>query len=428
MAHLDYHVFRKSKKLKNGTTVRRWYYYYTDADGRQTQRSCGAQIKCRKAAEDFISCLPPVQRQDGVPLSGQACLYSKPDKAVNQNLLVRDIAENMFFPNSPHVQRRRQLKKSVSTEALTIGRLFMNHIISVWGNRPLRSLELDEIMNYLFSVERSGSWKNSYIGALAEIYQEGQFLGCKVYKPNFPKIGREQNKADIFSEAELALFFKPENFSHDFYLFFLCSLSGGFRLGEVRALRVKQIIFDKKAVIIDGFLKEDNKIRTIYNKCGSPEHPKLRVVPFPELPLALLKDHIERKAAGDEDYVFTYKDRPISKSMAERAFIGAMVNAGITWEKETLISKGYWRHGHVQIKRDLIPDGRKLIPHSLRYTYITRMSRDMDAHNLLKLTGHGSTVMVDYYNRKNLEMALEGIPSVDLAISTLLPQAISKAG
>jgi hypothetical protein len=54
------------------------------------------------------------------------------------------------------------------------------------------------------------------------------------------------------------------------------------------------------------------------------------------------------------------------------------------------------------------------------------MSLDVDAHSLTKVTGHDSTAMIDYYNRKNLEMALAAIPHVDAATKTLLPPAIEQ--
>jgi integrase len=206
-------------------------------------------------------------------------------------------------------------------------------------------------------------------------------------------------------------------------LFFLTALSGGLRLGETRALRVKQIIFEKKAVIVDGFLKNDNT-RTNYNKRGSPEHPKLRVVPYPDLTLNLLKNYIEKENRAQDDYVFLYSGRPISKSMAERDFTVALINSGIAYDKETLKEKKYWKQGHIQVKRDLIPDGRRLIPHSLRYTYITRMSLDVGANDLMKVTGHTTSDMIDYYNRKNLEMALKTIPNIESATNMLLPPAI----
>ena len=300
----------------------------------------------------------------------------------------------------------------------------MDYIIATWGDRPLRSLELSEIMAYLFSVERSASWKNQYIAALNEIYQEGQFLGCKVFKPDFPSIGKTPNKADIFTQAELEQFFKKENFTHDFYLFFLCSLSGGLRLGEIRGLTKRQIIFDKKAVIVDGYLKASG-VRTNYNKKGSPEHPKLRVVLYPDLTLNLLQDFVTTNNIGDNDFVFTYNGHPIGKTMAETAFTKALIKSGIAWDMETLKKNGHWHKGHLLAPaKKLIPDGRRLIPHSLRYTYITRMSREVDAHTLIKLTGHDSTAMIDYYNRRNLEMALASIPNADTATAALLPPAI----
>jgi integrase len=276
-------------------------------------------------------------------------------------------------------------------------------------------------------VDRSASWKNQYINTLNEVYQEGQFLGCKVYKPSFPGIGKEPNKADIFTGAELERLFRPGNFSPDlFFLFFLCSLSGGLRLGEARALRAKQIVFEKKAVIVDGFLKADGR-RTVYNKKGSPEHPKLRVIPYPGLTLGLLRNHIDKNGVLPDGFVFTYNGLPVSNSLAATAFNRALLKAGFTPPLETLKANGVWGGGRVRKKDGFILDGRRLIPHSLRYTYITRMSRDVDAHNLLKITGHDSTAMIDYYNRKNLDMALAAIPGTEAAASALLPKAIAEA-
>jgi len=422
MPNLQYHAFRKPKKLKSGKTVHRWYYYYIDAEtGKQVQKSCGTAVRSRQAAEDFIRTMPPPPEPGHKPSGSCARPFGSTD------LLIGEIAKDMFVPGSAHVHRRQQLKKSVTQETLAANRVFMRHIIGTWGHRMLRSLELDEVMSYLFSAERSSSWKNQYISNLNEIYQEGQFLGCKVFRPDFPSIGSVPNKADILTQTELERFFRKENFSHDFFfLFFLCALSGGLRHGEVRALRARQIVFEKRAVIVDGYIKKSG-VRTTYNKCGSPEHPKLRVVPYPDLTLKLLQRHVAENCVEADDYVFTYNGRPVSSSMAKTAFTMALIKAGIAVSKETLVERGHWKGGHIHVTRDLIPDGRRIIIHSLRYTYITLMSRNMDAHNLLKLTGHDSTAMVDYYNRTNLDMALAAIPNADAATSALLPCAIGKA-
>jgi len=421
MAKLEYHAFKKPRKLKSGKAVSRWYYYYVDSSGKKVQKSCGTAVKSRQAAEDFIRTLPPPPRAKNA-LGGAPAGF----RVSNADLLVGEIARNMFVPGSEHVNRRQQLKKSVSPEALSNNRVFMRHIIGTWGERMLRTLELDEVMEYLFAVERSASWKNQYIAALNEIYQEGQFMGCKVYKPGFPHIGKTPNKADIFTENEIVRLFRRENFTHDFFLFFLCALSAGLRLGEVRGMRAKQVIFDKGALIVDGFIKKSG-VRTVYNKCGSPEHPKLRVVPLPPATLEMLSEHIRCNGITPDGYIFTYGEQPISISMAKTNFVLALIRAGIAYDKQTLVARGDWKGGHIHKTKDLIPDGRRIVTHSLRYTYVTIMSRHMGAHNLQKLTGHHSISMVDYYNRTNLEMALAAIPDAAAATDALLPDTIGKA-
>jgi len=419
---LEYHVFKKPKKLKNGKSVRRWYYYYLDESGKQIQKSCGENIKNRQAAEDFIRTLPPPPRNTAPTLPGG--IYTMPRGSAD--ITVAELAGKMFIPGSDHIRRRQQLNKSTTPETLTANRRFMIHITKTWGDRPLRSLEMDEVMGYLFAVTRSASWKNQYISNLNEIYQEAQFLGCKIFKPDFPTIGKVPNKADVFTKDELNRFFKKENFTHDFfYLFFLTSLSGGLRLGETRGLRAKQIIFDKKAVIVDGYLKSNSE-RTTYNKKGTPEHPKLRVVPYPDYTLDLLKKHIDNNSIGADDYIFTYSGHPISKTMAETAFTNALIKSGIAYNKQTLIDNKLWKGGHAHKTRGIIPGGRRLIHHSFRYTYITNMRTEVDAHNLSKLTGHESTAQVDYYNRRNLELALQSIPNATLATNALITTAIKK--
>jgi integrase len=42
-------------------------------------------------------------------------------------------------------------------------------------------------------------------------------------------------------------------------------------------------------------------------------------------------------------------------------------------------------------------DGRKLVPLSLRFTYVTRMRRNLEADTVKQLAGHSSVEMTDYY-------------------------------
>jgi hypothetical protein len=53
------------------------------------------------------------------------------------------------------------------------------------------------------------------------------------------------------------------------------------------------------------------------------------------------------------------------------------------------------------------------------------MAQRMPEQYLMKMTGHNSREMVDYYNRENLEMALASIPDAAAATKALLPKTIA---
>ena len=403
MAKIAYHVFRKSKKNAAGKRFYRWYYYYIDGNGKKIQKAC-PDCKNRSDAESYIRTLPPLDTPG----------------AFNPDLLLRDIAKDMYIPGSAHVDRRRQLGKSTEIETLKEARTYIRHIVSYWGDRIIKEIEPDEILNYLFTVSRSGSWKNRYIAIFKEIFAEAPRYGCKIPARDFPAFARNVKKADIFTSEELAALFKPENFpSNQFFLFFLLILSAGLRLGEARAVRYKQIVFERKLLIIDGFCKSDGT-RTNYNKKGSEEKPKFRAVWLPDYTLNHLSDYLSASTMGPDDYVFTTEGRPIREEQAGNVFIRALINAGIAHSRTTLKASGALQHGHFVKKTALIPDGRKLVPHSLRYTYVSRMRMELSAKELKPLTGHTSEVQVDYYNRRNLEAVISSLPDANSALETLL--------
>ena len=398
-----YHVFRKKKILKGGKVVRRWYYYFYDENGRKVQKSCP---KCnnRNEAENYTRTLPP-------PAGGAV---------LNPDLLLSDIAGTMYIPGSDHVDRRRQLGQSVEIETLAESRGYIKLIIEIWGSYALKNIDSEDVITYLFKMPRSGSWKNRYLTIFKEIYAEAPRYGCKIRTPSFPSFARNSKKADIFENAELAELFKPCHFPDVvFFVMFLLALACGLRLGEARAIRLKQILFDKKILIIDGFLKK-NGDRTVYNKKGSPEKPKLRVVWIPDLVILVLTGFLKNRDLKPDDFIFVYAEKPIRQETAENVFFRALISAGIAYSKEKLINLGYWKKGKIRKKAEAIPGGRKLVPHSLRYTYVSRMRRELTAAELQPMTGHTTEGMVDYYNHVILENAIKALPAADAALENLL--------
>jgi hypothetical protein len=212
-----YHLFKKPR-VKNGKTIHRWYYYYL-ANGKQIQKSC----KCcttKAEAEAYIRKLP---RRSG-----------------NNTVLVKTIAETMFIPGSGHMKRRIQLGKPLERSSINEARNKIRRILELWGDRTLESLTVEEVGKYLFSVEKSGSWKLLFLANLKEVYTEAPWYGCTLPLPLFPRFSKKSRKADIFTTEELNKLLVPENFlSGETYLFFLCLLSGGLRLGEAAGIRAK---------------------------------------------------------------------------------------------------------------------------------------------------------------------------------------------
>jgi hypothetical protein len=155
---MEFHVFKKPKKLKSGKTAHRWYYYYLDENGKQVQKACRG-CKMRKEAEDYIRAI-----------SGGA-------SARAATALIRDIARDMFVPGGAHVGRMAQLGRVYDITSLLDARRYTGHIVEKWGERTLASIDPTEVTKYLFTVARSAQWKNRYKTIFGELYGEAQWQG-----------------------------------------------------------------------------------------------------------------------------------------------------------------------------------------------------------------------------------------------------------
>jgi integrase len=161
-------------------------------------------------------------------------------------------------------------------------------------------------------------------------------------------------------------------------------------------VRPKQVFFDKKALIVDGFCKRDGT-RTTYNKKGTPEKPRLRVTMPSDLALNKLSEYMQANPVGQDDFVFSEGGgKPISQDRAQWVFERAILKAGI-------------------VKED-----RKIVCHSLRYTYVTRMRRELPGETVMKMVGHAHIEQTDYYtDRRALEESIAGLIGANTAADNL---------
>ena len=316
------------------------------------------------------------------------------------DVTIRDIAENMFVPGSAHMMRLEQLGARFAKETLWQKRHFLKQIIRDFGDRRLEDVAMPEIMSYMFRIKCSGSWKNHFLTAWKNLYEEYPYHTNKfIITPRFERFVCRSKKADLLTSDELHAFFDRTLWTDErTYLFFLTIFSGGLRCGEGRALKVNQILFDKSALIINGFMKR-NGVRTNFCKCGSEHDPKFRVVILPDDTLQRLRHYIQGNELRPDDFLFTEHGHPLRLEHARCIFQRQLEKAGI--EK----------------------NGRKLVPHSLRYTYVTRMRHNLgynESETVRQLAGHTSLKMTDYYTLIEIPEMIETLQPTKAAADMLL--------
>lgn len=389
---MDYHIFKKPTKSKN-KIVHRWYYYFIDpVTGKKVQKVCSG-CKTQAEAYAYVSKLPSLFEE--------------------KKITIKDIAELMYIPGGPHLERMAKLGKIYTKETLNTKRGLLKVFVEEFGELELKDLTIPMVIDFLADYKRSGSWKNNFLTVVGEVYTEAPFHNLPyVPIPQFPKFKRNSKKKDIFTVDELNVFFDESlwiNYSNEkylkfpqfneghkaMYLMFLCCIKCGLRIGEGIGTRVNQFLFDEKVFVVDGFWKHNSLIRTDFNKCGSIDDKKIRVAPLPEDFAIIIKKYIQENNLGPDDFVFQRYGKPIRKWLAEEWFRNILAKSGIVVGK------------------------RILTPHSLRYTYITRMRRIVAGETVQKIAGHASINMTDYYTRAAIPEMVEAVQPAVLAANTL---------
>lgn len=367
-----FHLFRKEIYSKN-KKIKKWYYWFYDKNGKQIQRVCKGCLT-KAEAENFIAALPVPEKKSETKIS--------------------EITREMYIPGSLHVLRREQMGKSVKLKTLTEWRRYINVINNNFGDINISDLTVKDFTTFLLNLSKSTSWKNHLINVMDEVYQEAVWQGIISSAPALQTFKPKYTKADTLTEDEIQRFVKRENFANETeYMIFLLTLSAGMRISEARAFRPCQLSETNNVVYVDGFLDKSTQERNDYCKAGSEENPKWRVAIIPDKTAAELREFISKKNLKQNDLLFTHSDGSAYRiENLEDIFERALISAGI--EKNQ----------------------RKLVCHSLRYTYVTRMRQIYDSDTVRKMAGHTNQKTNDYYNRPTLlESERSLLPVIDKA-------------
>lgn len=359
---------------KNGSVICKFYYTYKDVNNRTHQRVC-KHCTTKEQAEKYARV---------------HCLRNE------EQYLIKNIAKGMFLPDSEHLKRLESFGKKICEETRVQKRQILELIIKDFGNEYLNKLSVLKIEKYLLEKHEhhSGSWKNLFLETFCTLYDET--IWCctvPVNKPHFPKFARNSKKADILTSDELKRFFdlgKWDNYKE--YLLFYISATCGLRLGEARGLQVNQFYFKEQFLLVNGFCKRSG-YKTDYNKKATSEDKKYRPVPLPNETLHKVVNYIVSNHLEDDMFLFLDDN-------------GCLFT---TKHLENVFEK-------MLKKCEIVKGNRKIVPHSLRFTYVTRMRRNLTAEEVRKIVGHNSIVMTEYYTRQSL-------PELKNTIKNALPVA-----
>lgn len=397
---MEYHLY---KRTVNGKKV--WYYWYSE-NGKQIRKSCKAKTK--KDAEIYLEKLKA--NEENI-------------KILENTVTVSLVAADMFRPDSTYLKLLNAYGHKNSDATLKSKIRTMNqYIIPEFGDRNPVTIESCEITNWILSINVSNSYRNFILGILFEILTECKRLAIIQTVPEIKKFVVRSKKKDIFSDSELMKLFPDDlkawetiyGSKADFYLgvdskfhdygfmfglVFYTMLCTGMRPGEVRAMTVDQI--KGNAIVLNKSISQETVVNHL--KKGTDDNPRFRVSIMPSKLNQLINYWLTIRPVTECNCLFAYRDDFIPRTTIQLRFNSALMRTGICeklCKKDSCGNNVYY------------PDKkRKLSPHSLRFTYNSKIvySNLIPGETLRQMMGHLSATMTDYYTRSDIDREISGL-------------------
>jgi integrase len=370
----DYTLYKRYTDIKNKKGMI-WYFYYYDENGIRRSRSAGTNKKyeAEDIAKEFVS---PTNAKKHTLNS-----YSKTFFIWGEcPWIKRQHAKGLSFSESVAAYRRSHL---------------YNYILPKFGERALDSLNRVEIENWLINLKKkdtslplANQTKNHILYTFRIVLREAERerlipVNCLGTVESLSSKGLTR---DVFTKDELHLLF-PDDLDKLItiwgrkeyaYLFYILATTG-LRLGEIRALQWKHIIWNEQrnGLNIERAVKDNNEFGT--TKTGHS-----RVILLTSRADSFLQDWLKE---------VTYDQ------MNDLIFYGSERHNPIT--RQTL-----HRHFEKALERvDIKVGNRCLVIHSFRHTYNTLLRPLVPKDVLQSMTGHRTDSMTDRYDHPELKIS-----------------------
>lgn len=402
-----YHLYQKRIIRKDGSVSKTWYYWFIGSDGGRVRRSTGCEKK--REAEAFLEALE-IKEEEAE--NARALALSRGPRAC-----LREVGDPMFKAKAAHLERWAQKGRHLTEHTINEHRRWIDlYILPAFGDRWVDEItgpEIEDWLSTLTSVSKgrglrgdhlTNSTRNGIARTFGLVLAEAKRQGFLQVIPDLELFERNSQKKDILLDADLELLFpecpaalsliwrrrpggnreaEPWEVGLLFGTLFALSGSAGLRPGEGRAVFLDQLYRQIGGMIVDRAF--DNAGILGAPKKSTEGDPRYRVSYIPERTWRMLDFWLKHRTEAEEypGLLFAFHGAPISPYFLDERFEIGLKNAGIS------------------------KVGRILTPHSLRFTYDTKMRGVLSGDILREFIGHRSETMTDYYDRASLRPVLE---------------------
>ncbi|MCE1159445.1 MAG: tyrosine-type recombinase/integrase [Spirochaetia bacterium] len=424
-----YHLYSRPYTDNEGRAYKLWWYWFWEGEKR-VRKPAGlnnSAPRLKREAQTYIESLelkdlrgdtsPALQSIPLPPIQPRRPAFGAPKT-------FEGFASTMYLEDAKHLKRKALAAGSEISETTRLGHRsrIENYLIPKWGSFTWSQLQeegfADDFFDWLVDLERipmhkagsptprsvpiSNSTRNSIIETMSIILREAKRARLIRIVPEFERFNRMSQHQDTLTDDELARLF-PEyrdqlekvwqledgrDLGTGILFGAMCCLgvSAGLRSGELRAVSADQIVRKKLpsgdmlyGLIVDKAL--NSKQEVVGLKKATKDDLRVRVVVLSEKTMKIL-DMFLASVPERTGQIFLHRGVLIRKETLGRRWAAGLRQAGIKTA------------------------GRRMTPHSMRYTFDTRMRMLLAEQTLQEVIGHRSKEMTELYDRPHLEERL----------------------
>jgi integrase len=305
---------------------------------------------------------------------------------------VGELAKHMFMPDGPWAQRQARRRDGRDLAAHTLQEHELNarlHIIPAIGLEAIRDVDTQMIDRMLYLLDLSNRARRNIAGTLRAVLKEAVYRRIISAVPPIELPEKKSKKPAVLTLEELRELFptgrralqrlwagestRQEPAGASLALAACCAVMffGGLRPQEARAVQLDQLIRRLSVLLVTRSMNGEGRANN-YLKMGGDRDPRYRGTFLVDRAMQILGQLL--KVRPEEEFLFTYAGRPIRPELLHSRLRLAAERAKI------------------------LPQGRRIIPYSGRYTFDTTVKTFLPREILMLLMGHIDQAMPERYD------------------------------